>query len=77
MEKVHALAWETFEEATKVAKKLELYGAGQDLLADAFSGNIRGMGRGVAEMEINERTATSSRKDCPWRIWSTPHTLMS
>jgi fructose 1,6-bisphosphate aldolase/phosphatase len=56
---VHALAWETFEEATEVAKKLKLYGAGQDqdLLADAFSGNIRGMGPGVAEMEIIERTS--------------------
>jgi len=54
---VHALAWETFEEATEVAKRLKLYGAGQDLLADAFSGNIRGMGPGVAEMEINERTS--------------------
>ncbi|MDD1730634.1 MAG: fructose 1,6-bisphosphate aldolase/phosphatase [Methanosaeta sp. NSM2] len=37
---VHALAWETFEEATEVAKKLKLYGAGQDLLADAFCGKI-------------------------------------
>ena len=27
------------------------------MLADAFSGNIRGMGPGVAEMEINERTS--------------------
>ncbi len=54
---IHALAWETFEEATEMAKKLKLYGAGQDLLADAFSGNIRGMGPGVAEMEINERTS--------------------
>jgi len=54
---VHALAWETFEEATETAKKLKLYGAGQDLLSDAFSGNIRGMGPGVAEMEINERTS--------------------
>ncbi|MDD1722057.1 MAG: fructose-1,6-bisphosphatase, partial [Methanothrix sp.] len=50
---VHALAWETFEEATEVAKKLRLYGAGQDLLADAFCGNIRGMGPGVAEMAFN------------------------
>jgi fructose 1,6-bisphosphate aldolase/phosphatase len=54
---IHALAWETFEEATETAKKLKLYGAGQDLLSDAFSGNIRGMGPGVAEMEINERTS--------------------
>ena len=32
-----------------------MYGAGQDLLKDAFSGNVRGMGPAVAEMEIDER----------------------
>lgn len=52
---VHRFAWDTFVEATAVAKRLHLYGAGQDLLADAFSGNIRGAGPGVAEMEIEER----------------------
>ncbi len=45
---IHGLAWKAFEEATKVAKELGLYGAGQDLLKDAFSGNVRGMGPGVA-----------------------------
>jgi fructose 1,6-bisphosphate aldolase/phosphatase len=53
---IHKLAWNTFETCTKVAKSLKLYGAGQDLLVDAFSGNIRGMGPGVAEMEFTERT---------------------
>ncbi len=38
-----------------MAKQLKLYGAGQDLLSDAFSGNVKGMGPGVAEMEIEER----------------------
>ncbi len=52
---IHELAWNAFKEATKVAKNLGLYGAGQDLLSDAFSGNIRGMGPGVAEMEFVER----------------------
>ncbi len=52
---VHQLAWRAFEEATKVAKGLKLYGAGQDLLSDAFSGNVRGMGPGVAEMTFEER----------------------
>jgi len=37
------------------ASELKLYGAGQDLLKNAFSGNVRGMGPGVAEMEIEER----------------------
>jgi fructose 1,6-bisphosphate aldolase/phosphatase len=52
---IHKLAWDTFVEATEEAKRLKLYGAGQDLLADAFSGNIKGMGPGTAEMEIEER----------------------
>jgi len=55
--KIHKLAWDTFVDCTEVAKKLKLYGAGQDLLSDAFSGNVRGMGPGVAEMEIEERAA--------------------
>src|SRR5665213_553688 len=54
-EPVHHFAWDTFVELTEVAKRLHLYGAGQDLLADAFSGNVRGAGPGVAEMEIFER----------------------
>ncbi|WP_202319097.1 fructose-1,6-bisphosphate aldolase/phosphatase [Archaeoglobus neptunius] len=56
-EEIHRLAWETFEKAAKIAKDLKLYGAGQDLLKDAFSGNVRGLGPGVAEMEFTERGA--------------------
>ncbi len=54
-EAVHKLAWDTFVEGTEVAKKLKLYGAGQDLLVDAFSGNIKGAGPGSAELELEER----------------------
>jgi fructose 1,6-bisphosphate aldolase/phosphatase len=54
-EKIHKLAWEAFLSGTAVAKKQGLYGAGQDLLKDAFSGNIKGMGPAVAEMEFEER----------------------
>ncbi len=54
---IHQLAWDAFTAGTVVAKKLKLYGAGQDLLKDAFSGNIRGMGPGVAELEFEERTS--------------------
>jgi fructose 1,6-bisphosphate aldolase/phosphatase len=54
-EEIHSLAWDTFVSATEVATELGLYGAGQDLLKDSFSGNIRGMGPGVAEMEFTER----------------------
>ncbi len=56
-EKIHSLAWDTFQDATEKAKELGLYGAGQDLLSDAFSGNVRGMGPGIAEMEFTERKA--------------------
>ncbi len=52
---VHEVAWKAFKEGTEVAKKLKMYGAGQDLLTDAFSGNVKGMGPGVAEMEFEER----------------------
>lgn len=52
---VHSLAWNIFQEGTKIAKELKLYGAGQDLLSDSFSGNVKGMGPGVAEMEFEER----------------------
>jgi fructose 1,6-bisphosphate aldolase/phosphatase len=52
---VHGLAWRAFEAATRVAKSEGLYGAGQDLLKDSFSGNVKGMGPGVAEMTFDER----------------------
>jgi len=54
-EKIHKLAWDTFIAGTEVAKKQGLYGAGQDLLKDSFSGNVKGMGPAVAEMEFEER----------------------
>ena len=52
---IHKMAWDAFMAGTNVAKKQGLYGAGQDLLKDSFSGNIKGMGPGVAEMEFDER----------------------
>ncbi len=52
---IHQLAWNAFEAGTEVAKQEGLYGAGQDLLKDSFSGNIKGMGPGVAELEFEER----------------------
>jgi len=54
-EKVHKMAWEAFLAGTEVAKSQGLYGAGQDLLKDSFSGNVKGMGPAVAEMEFDER----------------------
>ncbi len=52
---IHKLAWDAFIKGTETAKQQGLYGAGQDLLKDAFSGNVRGMGPAVAEMEFEER----------------------
>ncbi|MCW4018365.1 MAG: fructose-1,6-bisphosphatase [Candidatus Bathyarchaeota archaeon] len=54
---IHGLAWNIFKEAADKALALKLYGAGQDILKTAFSGNVCGMGPGVAEMEIDERGA--------------------
>ncbi|MDD3091175.1 MAG: fructose-1,6-bisphosphate aldolase/phosphatase, partial [Methanoregulaceae archaeon] len=52
---IHGLAWSVFMECANIAKEMKLYGAGQDILSDAFSGNVKGMGPGVAEMEFEER----------------------
>jgi fructose 1,6-bisphosphate aldolase/phosphatase len=58
---IHNLAWRVFENAADLARRDGLYGAGQDLLADAPSGNVRGAGPGAAEisfdMEASERPA--------------------
>ena len=50
---VHQFAWNTFLKATDIAREYGLYGAGQDLLVDAPSGNIRGAGPAVAEIEFD------------------------
>ena len=54
-EAIHSLAWNVFQGTTELARELGLYGAGQDILSDAFSGNLRGMGPGYAELEFDER----------------------
>ena len=54
-EDVHGLAWEAFKTGTEAARKQGLYGAGQDLLKDAFSGNVKGLGPAVAEIGFEER----------------------
>ncbi|GIW51211.1 MAG: fructose 1,6-bisphosphatase [Gemmatimonadales bacterium] len=51
---IHELAWDTFKAATKIAQEEGLYGAGQDLLKDAPSGNVRGAGPGAAELTFDE-----------------------
>lgn len=54
-ERIHKLAWDAFLAGTATAQAEGLYGAGQDLLKTSFSGNVKGMGPAVAEMEIEER----------------------
>jgi fructose 1,6-bisphosphate aldolase/phosphatase len=59
---IHRFAWDCFVAATAEARKAGLYGAGQDLLVDAPSGNVRGAGPAVAEIEF---TLDPSSKDRP------------
>ena len=63
-EDIHQFAWKTFLDATAIAQKYGLYGAGQDLLVDAPSGNIRGAGPAVAELEF-EHTPVRTNKVRP------------
>ena len=69
-EAIHRLAWDVFVECTEHARNLKLYGAGQDLLKDAFTGTVKGMGPGVAEMEFEERK--SEPKLYSWRTKRRP-----
>ena len=57
---IHQFAWDTFLKATAIAQQYGLYGAGQDLLVDAPSGNIRGAGPAVAELEFNHDPVKSN-----------------
>jgi fructose 1,6-bisphosphate aldolase/phosphatase len=54
-EAIHKLCWDAFMVGTETAKRQGLYGAGQDLLKEAFTGNVHGMGPAVAELEFEER----------------------
>ena len=54
-DEIHKLAWDAFLAGTEAARAQGLYGAGQDLLKESFSGNVKGMGPAVAELEFEER----------------------
>jgi fructose 1,6-bisphosphate aldolase/phosphatase len=58
---VHAFAWDSFLAATREAKEAGFYGAGQDLLVDAPSGNVRGAGPAVAEIELDRDPQSKDR----------------
>jgi fructose 1,6-bisphosphate aldolase/phosphatase len=58
---VHDFAWRCFLAATSIAQEEGCYGAGQDLLVDAPSGNVRGAGPGVAEIEMERDPQNADR----------------
>ncbi len=60
-DEIHQFAWDCFIQATELASHDGLYGAGQDLLVDAPSGNIRGAGPGVAEIEFVRDSENKNR----------------
>jgi fructose 1,6-bisphosphate aldolase/phosphatase len=60
-EPVHKFAWDCFLAATESASGAGLYGSGQDLLVDAPSGNVRGAGPAVAEIEFERDPGSGHR----------------
>lgn len=50
---IHQFAYRIFQDVTETAKEEGMYAAGQDLRSDAYSGNIKGAGPGVAEIEFD------------------------
>jgi fructose 1,6-bisphosphate aldolase/phosphatase len=58
---LHKFAWDCFIAATGIAQEEGCYGAGQDLLVDAPSGNVRGAGPGVAEIEFERDPRSADR----------------
>jgi fructose 1,6-bisphosphate aldolase/phosphatase len=67
---VHRFAWDTFLAATDEAKAAGLYGAGQDLLVDAPSANIRGAGPAVAEIQIDRDPGGKERPAEPFLVFA-------
>lgn len=67
---VHQFAWECFLAATAEAKAAGLYGAGQDLLVNAPSGNVRGAGPAVAEIEFARDPASKHRPAEPLLVFA-------
>jgi len=55
------LLWDAFMLGTDKATELGLYGPGQDLIADAFTGNLRGSGPATITLPLN----ASAMRSCP------------
>src|SRR5262245_38179173 len=58
---IHQFAWDSFLAATGEARTEGMYAAGQDLLVDAPSGNLRGAGPAVAEIEFERDPQSKDR----------------
>ncbi|MBI5643716.1 MAG: fructose 1,6-bisphosphatase [Deltaproteobacteria bacterium] len=54
---IHELAWNIFSACRDTAAELKLYAWGQGLVRDIFTGSLKGMGPGAAEIEFVERTS--------------------
>ncbi|MBI5493019.1 MAG: fructose 1,6-bisphosphatase [Deltaproteobacteria bacterium] len=52
---VHELAWNTFKACQEAAVELKLYAAEKGMVRDVFTGSLRRMGPGIAEIEFIER----------------------
>src|SRR5262245_58582878 len=61
MEVVDELLWDAFVEGTAKATELGLYGPGQDLIADAFTGNLRGAGPASVVLPLPVRPENPSQ----------------
>jgi fructose 1,6-bisphosphate aldolase/phosphatase len=62
---IHNMLWDAFMDAAKIAEEQGLYGAGQDLLVDAPSGNIRGAGPGICEIALPDHNPVKENKVRP------------
>ncbi len=67
---IHRFAWDSFVAATNAAAVDGLYGAGQDLLVDAPSSNVRGAGPAVAEIELERDPGSKDRPAEPFLVFA-------
>jgi fructose 1,6-bisphosphate aldolase/phosphatase len=61
MEVIDELMWDALCEGTAKATELGLYGPGQDLIADAFTGNLRGAGPASVVLPLPVRPENPSQ----------------
>jgi fructose 1,6-bisphosphate aldolase/phosphatase len=61
MEVVDELMWDALMEGTAKATELGLYGPGQDMIADAFTGNLRGAGPASVVLPLPVRPENPSQ----------------